>query len=72
MSIPGRAGLLLAAALLPPAAEVRAQELAAAEVRGIVERAAAEAQRRGGRAAVAVVDAEGTPLAVFRMGGAAP
>lgn len=48
----------------------RAQELTAEDVRGIVQRAAGEAARRGARATVAVVDGEGNPLAVFRMAGA--
>jgi uncharacterized protein GlcG (DUF336 family) len=56
--------LAVACAATSPAA---AQGLDAAEVRGIVLRAASEAQRRGARATIAVVDAEGAPLAVFRM-----
>jgi uncharacterized protein GlcG (DUF336 family) len=60
--------LLLWALAAAPAA--RAQELTAEDVRGIVQRAAGEAARRGARATVAVVDGEGNPLAVFRMTGA--
>jgi uncharacterized protein GlcG (DUF336 family) len=63
---------LLALAAACAAAPAAAQGLAADEVRGIVLRGAEGAQRLGGRATVAVVDAEGTPLAVFRMGGAPP
>ena len=40
-------------------------------MRGIVERAASAADRAGLRALVAVVDAEGNPLGLFRMNGAA-
>src|SRR5262245_6089055 len=64
-----RAGLLALAAA-SAASPAAAQGLDAAEVRTIVQRAAAEAQRLGGRATIAVVDAEGAPLAVFRMSGA--
>jgi uncharacterized protein GlcG (DUF336 family) len=60
----------LALAALCSAGPVGAQGLDAAEVQGIVLRAASEAQRNGARATIAVVDAEGTPLAVFRMSGA--
>lgn len=47
-----------------------AQGLTADEVRGIVARTASEAQRRGLAATVAVVDAEGALLALYRMAGA--
>src|SRR5262245_14182638 len=63
---------LLALVPLGTAAPAAAQGLDAAEVRGIVLRVASEAQRRGARATIAVVDAEGGPLAVFRMSGAPP
>ena len=58
---------LLGLALAVAAGPASAQGLDAAEVRGVVLRAASEAQRRGARATIAVVDAEGTPLALFRM-----
>ena len=61
---------LLALAPLGAAAPTYAQGLSAEEVRAVVLRAAGEAQRLGGRATIAVVDAEGGPLAVFRMSGA--
>jgi uncharacterized protein GlcG (DUF336 family) len=62
--------LLAAAVVLSAAGAARAQELTAEDVRGVVQRAAGEALRRGARATVAVVDGEGNPLAVFRMAGA--
>ena len=61
---------LLAAALLLPCAKAPAQSLTADEVRRVVSQAAAQAQRDGLRAHVAVVDAEGNLLAIFSMDGA--
>ncbi len=61
---------LLAAALLLPCASAPAQSLTADEVRRVVSQAAAQAQRDGLRAHVAVVDAEGNLLAIFSMDGA--
>jgi len=61
-----------ALALFAPAQGASAQGLGDGDVRGIVLRAASEAQRLGARGTIAVVDAEGAPLAVFRMSGAAP
>jgi uncharacterized protein GlcG (DUF336 family) len=59
-------GLCIAGA----AAATPAQELTADEAGAVLQRAASEAQRRGGRAVVAVVDREARPVAVFRMSGA--
>ncbi len=61
---------LLSAVLLLASAHAPAQSLTADEVRRVVSQAAAQAQRDGLRAHVAVVDAEGNLLAVFSMDGA--
>jgi len=64
-------GLLLASSCLAAASPCAAAEaLTAAEVDRIVLQAAAEAQRVGLRAHVAVTDTEGNVLALFRMAGA--
>jgi uncharacterized protein GlcG (DUF336 family) len=60
----------LAAAALQPPLQAAAPPLSADEVSRIVAQAAAEAQAAGLRAWIAVTDAEGNPLALFRMAGA--
>jgi uncharacterized protein GlcG (DUF336 family) len=54
----------------PAAAQAPSGPLTADEARLITLRAAQEALHLGLRATIAVVDAEGTPLALFRMSGA--
>ena len=60
----------VAACAAPAAAQALSGPLTAQEARTIAFQAASEAQRLGLRATVAVVDAEGTLLALFRMDGA--
>jgi len=70
MQGPGRwaaAILGVAACAAPAAAQAPSGPLTADEARLITLRAANEAQRLGLKATIAVVDAEGTPLALFRM-----
>ena len=64
--------ILLAAATLPSAssAQPRLATLSAAEVRRVLQQAAAGAQAAGLRATIAVTDARGTVLGVVRMTGA--
>ena len=71
-SAPGRWPAALALASTLAAAPVWAQSpgLSADEAGAVVARAAAAAQQLGLRATIAVTDAEGTPLALFRMEGA--
>jgi uncharacterized protein GlcG (DUF336 family) len=66
--LPGILAACLAASVAAPA--FAAESLTAAEVDRIVAQAAAEAQRVGLRAAIAVTDTEGNVLALFSMSGA--
>ncbi len=63
-------GLIALAALLPRETAAAGPPLTAAEVDHIVRQAAAEAQRVGLKAHIAVTDQEGNILARFRMAGA--
>jgi uncharacterized protein GlcG (DUF336 family) len=63
-------GILIACLAASPATAAAAEVLTPAEVDRIVGQAAAEAQRIGLRAHVAVTDTEGNLLALFRMNGA--
>jgi uncharacterized protein GlcG (DUF336 family) len=60
----------LAVGALQPSLRAAAPSLNADEVARIVSQAASEAQAAGLRAWIAVTDAEGNPLALFRMTGA--